>query len=338
MRPELAAAILELRVSHPSWGPRKLRALLERLRPEEAWPAASSIGDLLRREGLIAGRRRVRRPLPFTRPFAPVCAPNDLWCIDFKGWFRTGDGARCDALTLSDADSRYLLVCRSVEPTTEGVEPVLERAFRRYGLPRAIRSDNGPPFAGCGAGGLSRLSVGWLKLGIGLERTDPGSPQQNARHERLHGTLKRQTACPPARSLGAQQWRFDRFRREYNELRPHEALGQEPPGEHYRPSQRRYPRRIEEPHYPDDQAVRRVRSNGEIRWNGGLVFLSEALIGEPVGLAETHDGNWIVRFTSYPIGLIDRRTQKLKPFAPPRPGRHKAPEHNQKTVNDLTGL
>lgn len=338
MAGEIADAILALRREHPMWGPKKLRALLERRAPETAWPAASSMGELLRREGLVRGRRRRRSPLPLTRPFAPVAAPNDLWTIDFKGWFRTRDGQRCDPLTLSDADSRYLLVCRAVAPTRQGVEPVLEAAMREHGLPRAIRSDNGPPFAGNGAGGLSRLAVTWLKLGIRLERTDPGAPQQNGRHERMHGTLKAETARPPADTLSDQQARFDRFRQEYNQLRPHEALGQHTPASRYRASPCPYPNRIEEPHYGAEQAVRRVRSNGEIRWGGELVFLSEVLVGEPVGVSETRTGDWIVHFADWPLGLIDRRTRKLRPFAPPRPGRRKpAPEQTGETVNDVPG-
>lgn len=339
MASEIAEAIISLRCAHPSWGPKKLRAVLTRREPETTWPALSSMGDLLRREGLVRSRRRRRTPLPLSRPFAPVRAPNDLWCIDFKGWFRTGDGQRCDPLTLSDADSRYLLVCRGVAPTLEGVDPVIEAAFREHGLPLAIRSDNGPPFAGNGAGGLSRLAVKWIKLGIRIERTDPGSPQQNGRHERMHGTLKEDTAKPPAETLAAQQRRFDRFRREYNEVRPHEALGQETPAKRYGPSPRRRPRRIEEPAYDAEHAVRRVRSNGEIRWAGDLIFVSETLAGEPVGVAETETGDWLVCFANHPVGLIDRRTRKLRPFAPARPGRRNAArEQTGKSVNDVAGL
>ena len=273
------------------------------------------------------------------QPFADVAAANDAWCIDFKGWFRTGDGQRCDPLTLSDADSRYLLACRGVAPTVDGVDPVTEAAFREHGLPLAIRSDNGPPFAGNGAAGLSRLAVKWIKLGIRLERTDPGSPQQNGRHERMHATLKAETAKPPAETLAGQQRRFDRFRREYNELRPHEALGQDTPASRYRPSARSYPQHIAEPHYDAEQAVRRVRTNGEIRWGGDLIFISETLVGEPVGVAETETGDWIVRFADYPIGLIDRRTRTVRPFAPARPGRRKGKrEQTWKPVNDVSGL
>ena len=334
----IADAIIALRHERPSWGPKKLRAVLDRRFPDVAWPAPSSMGDLLRREGLVRSRRRRRTSLPLSRPFAPVVAPNDLWCIDFKGWFRTGDGQRCDPLTLSDADSRFLLACRVVNPVMEDVDRAVDAAMRKHGLPHAIRSDNGPPFAGNGAGGLSRLAVKWIKLGIRIERTDPGSPQQNGRHERMHGTLKAETAAPPAGSIAAQQRRFDRFRAIYNHERPHEALGQETPASRYRASPRRYPRRIEEPMYDPEHAVRRVRSNGEIRWGGDLIFVSEPLVGEPVGVAETETGDWIVRFADHLVGLIDRRTRKLRPFAPPRPGNRKAcREQNRKTVNDVSG-
>jgi putative transposase len=334
MPAEIADAIIALRGEHPSWGPKKLRAVLMRRAPETIWPAASSMGDLLRREGLVRSRRRRRMPLPVSRPFAAVGAPNDLWCIDFKGWFRTRDGARCDPLTLSDADSRFLLACRAVRPVGAEVDGVTDRALREYGLPRAIRSDNGPPFAGTGAGGLTRLAVKWIKLGIRLERTDPGSPQQNGRHERMHGTLKAETAAPPAETIAAQQRRFDRFRAIYNHERPHEALDQNTPASRYEPSARRYPRRLQEPHYEAAQAVRRVRSNGEIRWGGDLIFLSETLVGEPVGIAETETGDWIVSFADVPLGRIDRRSRTLRPFAPARPGRR---EQTGKTVNDVAG-
>ena len=338
MASAIADAIIGLRYEHPSWGPKKLRAVLLRRAPQTAWPAASSMGDLLRREGLVRSRRRRRMPLPVSRPFAAVAAPNDLWCIDFKGWFRTGDGERCDPLTLSDADSRYLLDCRAVRPVAAEVDAVTDVAFREFGLPRALRSDNGPPFASTGAGGLTRLAVKWTKLGIRLERTDPGSPQQNGRHERMHGTLKADTATPPAASCTAQQQRFDRFRAIYNHERPHEALGQETPASRYRPSTRPYPERLEEPHYDAAHAVRRVRSNGEIRWGGDLIFLSEALVGEPVGIAETETGDWLVSFADLPVGFIDRRSKILRPFAPARPGRRKAqPEQTTKSVNDVSG-
>ena len=337
MAGEIAAAIVALREAHPFWGPKKLRAKLLQRAPQETWPAASTIGDLLRREGLVGPRPRRRAAPAPTRPFAPVTAPNDLWCIDFKGWFRTRDGVRCDPLTLSDADSRYLLACQIVAPTEAGVRPVVERAMREHGLPRALRSDNGAPFASCGAGGLTRLSVHWLKLGVSLERIAPGRPEQNGRHERLHGTLKRETARPPAANAAAQQARFDTFRRIYNEERPHEGLAMATPASRYVAAPRPWPARLEEPVYDADHAVRRVRSNGQIKWGGDMVFVGEALIGEPVGVAETPDGDWIVRFAGVDLGLIDRHTKKLRRFAAPRPGRGEAAEQTRKTVNHVSG-
>jgi putative transposase len=335
---EIAEEILAMRRRYPYFGPRKLLKKLEDRYGSQQWPAASTIGDLLRREGLSAPRRRRRCAMPVTRPFALVTAPNDTWCADYKGWFRTTDGQRCDPLTISDAYSRFLMTCRIVAPTMEGTRPWFERAFREFGLPRAIRTDNGPPFASPGAGGLSRLSVEWMKLGIKLERIDPGCPQQNGRHERFHRTLKEQTSRPPAATARQQQVRFDRFREHYNHDRPHEALDQETPASCYTASPRPYPDRIEEPWYDPDHAVRRVRPRGDIKWGGDCVFISEVLVGEPVGIAETDDGDWIVRFADIDLGCIDHKTKKLRRFAAPRPGRRKAAqEQTAKTVTHVPG-
>jgi putative transposase len=333
---ETAKAIIAARRRYPYFGPRKLLAVLRRQDAQVIWPAASSVGDLLRREGLSVPRRRRRRAVPVTQPFLSVDAANDVWCADFKGWFRTADGTRCDPLTISDAYSRFLITCRIVDPTTEGVSPWFNRALRELGLPRALRTDNGPPFASTGAGGLSRLSVEWIKLGIKLERIDPGAPQQNGRHERFHGTLKAQTSQPPAANPRQQQRRFDRFREHYNYERPHEAIGQEMPASYYSPSLRPYPERIEDPWYDANHAVRRVRTSGEIKWGGDFIFVSETLIGEPVGVAETEAGNWIVRFANIDLGIIDRTSKKLRHFAAPRPGRRKA-EQTEKTVTHVSG-
>ena len=340
MAGEIAAAIVALRRERPHWGPKKLRAVLARRAPRQAWPAPSTIGDLLRREGLSAPRRRRRTAVPLSQPFLPVLAPNDLWCIDFKGWFRTADGARCDPLTITDADSRFLIECRIVPETIAAVQPVVDQAFRELGLPRAIRSDNGGPFASStAAGGLTRLSVHWVKLGIRLERIDPGAPQQNGRHERMHGTLKKETTRPPAATPAEQQARFDRFRNDYNDNRPHEALGQVPPTSRYHPSPRPYPDKLEEPWYDADHAVRRVRTSGEIKWGGELIYINEALASEPVGVAETEAGDWIVRFADIELGIIDRSTRKLRRFMAGRPARHKAkPEQTEETVRHVPGL
>ena len=325
MAPEIASAVLALRRDRPHWGPRKLRAILEGRDPSVGWPAASTIGDLLRQHGL-SDRRRRRPSIPGLvgeTAFAPITAPNDLWCIDFKGWFRTGDGQRCDPLTITDADSRYALVCQIVEPQHGPVEAVVLAAFKHYGLPKAIRSDNGPPFATVGPGGLSRLSLGWLKAGIALERIAPGQPQQNGRHERFHRTLKQETSKPPAATFGEQQARFDAFCHDYNHHRPHEALGQKPPASRWRPSPRRYPEALAQPWYDAHHAVRRVRPSGEIKWGGRAVFVSQTLAGEPVGIAETRDGAWLVRYAHIDLGIIDPTTSRLIRFVPPRSGRHK---------------
>jgi hypothetical protein len=248
-----------------------------------------------------------------------VATANDVWSVDFKGWFRTGDGRRCDPLTVSDAFSRYLLACRSVRrPDHDHVRPVFEALFCEFGLPGAMRHDNGPPFATVAAGGLSQLALWWLKLGIRSERIAPGKPQQNGRHERMHATLKQATADPPAATLGAQQRRFNDFRRDFNEERPHEALGQKPPASLYAASPRAYPCPLREPVYAPDQAVRRVRSNGEIKWGGELVFISEVLAGEPVGIAETEGGAWRVCFADVELGFIDARTGTLRRQPRPR--------------------
>jgi putative transposase len=331
-------AILDLRRARPHWGPKKLRAVLQRENGATRWPVASTIGDLLRREGLSVPRRRRRRAVPTTQPFQPVLASNDLWCIDFKGWFRTGDGRRCDPLTLTDAYSRLLIECRIVPPTGEGVFPVVERAMRELGLPRAIRSDNGHPFASTGAGGLTPLSLHWVKLGIRLERIEPGAPQQNGRHERMHGTLKAETAQPPAATLEEQQARFDAFRRDFNQNRPHEALNQETPERYYQPSPRAYPSKIEDPCYAAHLAVRRVRSNGEIKWAGEHIFISQVLTGELVAIAETEDGDWRVSFADIELGIVDRSTKKLRRARAgrsPRPGAK--PEQTEETVRHVTG-
>jgi putative transposase len=333
---EVRQAILDLRLERPSWGPRKLKARLERIEPALLWPAASTIGDLLRREGLSRERRRRRSAIAVERPFSTVTGPNEVWCADFKGWFRTGDGTRCDPLTVSDAYSRFLLDCRIVPPCGDEVSRSFKRLFNRYGLPKAIRTDNGSPFASTGAGGLTRLSVEWLKLGIKLERIEPGAPQQNGRHERMHRTLKTETAHPPAATPGQQQRRFDAFRQSYNHERPHEALGQQTPAEHYEASDRPA-RRASEPRYDADHVERRVRSNGEIKWAGELIFVSQALIGETIGVTETEDGHWLVRFADVELGLLERGSNRMRRFTAPRPGRRKAAEQTGETVTHVPG-
>lgn len=336
---ELVVELIQARQRKPYWGPKKLLAMLGRQYPDWPWPAPSTVADMLRREGLSEPRRRRRRALTLERPFAAVNAANDAWCIDFKGWFRTGDGTRCDPLTVSDAHSRYLLGLEIIEPVTSAVEKITDRLFGEYGLPARIRSDNGPPFASSGAGGLTRLSARWAKMGIGLERIYPGKPQQNGRHERMHGTLKAQTCDPPAQTAAEQQRWFDAFRQEYNFERPHEALGQTPPAQLYSASARAFCTRLEDPDYGPHEQVRRVRTSGEVRWRGGLIFISEALIGEAIGISERQDGHWLVRFADVPLALIDRYTGKLTRFGPGRPPKPQSRPHPNpaNTVSDVTG-
>jgi len=317
--------LIALREQHPYWGARKLLEVLHRRDPHTWWPAASTVTDILKRAGLVNPRRRRRRAEPLSQPFAAVAAANDTWCIDFKGWFRTADGERCDPLTVTDTHSRYILGLRIMPERSQPVREAVDVLFKEYGLPLSIRSDNGSPFASIGAGGLSTLSVHWVKLGIRLERIVPGCPQQNGRHERMHATLKAETTRPAAGNLAAQQARFDRFRAEFNHQRPHEALGQQMPAEHYQRSPRPMPERVPEPWYDAEHAVRRVRPTGEIKWGGERVFISEALAGEPVGIAEGENGDWLVRFASVDLGIIDRRTKKLNRFAAPHPPRGEAP-------------
>jgi putative transposase len=317
----VSRAVVAVRHAHPSWGAKKIRAWLERKRPETSWPAESTIAALLDREGLVK-RRRVRRHVPSSPAGLSVCAAaNDVWGADFKGWFRLGNGQRCDPLSLSDLASRYVLRLQAVERTdTAHVWPIFDAAFREFGPPKAMRSDNGPPFASTGAGGLTELAVRLIKVGVVPERIAPGKPQQNGRHERLHLTVQQETASPPAANRRAQQRRFDAFRRVFNAERPHEALGQLPPAAVYDPPPRSYSGRLREPEYDTDQVVRRVRQSGEIKWKGDLIFIGQALVGEPVGLIETEDGCWELHYGPIELGHIDPdgTFTRLKAGARPR--------------------
>ncbi len=303
---ETEQAIVDFREKHPHWGPRKLRVKLKESQPARCWPAASTIGELLRRRGLSVSRTRRRKSTPSTQPFGSCTQANEVWCIDFKGWFRVQDGRRCDPLTLSDAETRYLLRCQTVEqPNGKHVRGVLEAAFREYGIPLAIRSDNGSPFASTGLAGLSQLSVWWMRLGIGLQRIKPGKPQENGRHERMHRTLKQCTASPPAATLRAQQRAFDVFRQEYNHERPHEALGQIPPGRVYECSPRPYCSRLSEVVYPEFMQQREVQQHGQIRFQGSKYFLGQVLFQQRVGLAQIDSRYWFVCFMNLALGALD---------------------------------
>ena len=319
---EMERAIVDFRRKHMKWGPRKIVASMGRKYAQwEQWPAASTVGAILKRHGLVIARKRKRRAKPTPGTLTPYEGVNQVWCADFKGWFRTGDTTRCDPLTISDGHSRYLLRCQAmVAPRLDAVQGVFEATFREYGLPCVIRTDNGVPFASTGLGGLSRLSVWWIKLGINPERIRPGNPQQNGRHERLHRTLKEEAISPPAANPRAQQRAFDRFRKEYNYERPHEALGQRPPASVYVPSSRSFPARIREMEYPAEMVVRKVKMHGDIPWKGSTAFLSQTLAGEVVGLKQIDERYWRVHFGQLELGELDTHELRIRPVARPQGG------------------
>ncbi len=313
---DIEQMVLELRQAHMRWGPRKLKKVLERDEPGRTWPASSTIGSLLKREGLVVARKKRLRTAPYTAPLAHADQANRVWCADFKGWFRTADGERIDPLTISDAHSRYLLRCQAVEKTnTARVQGIFEAAFREYGLPQAIRTDNGPPFASHAISGLSRLALWWIKLGIVPERIEAGHPEQNGRHERMHRTLKQETAQPPAANRREQQRKMDRFREEYNQVRPHEALEMQTPAAVYQSSARKFPARLPEPEYPETMLVRSVRPHGHFRWKKYDVFLSEVFWGEQVGLLPEDDRWFTIYFAEVPVARFDSRKLRVTPLA-----------------------
>lgn len=308
----LAEAIMAMREQEPSWGARKIVARLALDQPQICWPSASVAGAILRRANLVTGRRLRRRAPPRLVGLTVPLRPNHVWGVDYKGWVRLGDGSRCEPLTVTDGFSRYLVgVAATTGTREEQARAVFERLFGRAGLPEAIRTDNGAPFVAAGVTGLTALSVWWIKLGIRHERIDPGRPQQNGRHERFHRTLL-EAMRPRAADRAEQERRFAAFAQNYNERRPHEALGQRPPASLYTTSPRRLPAQLPAPVYPAAAALRQVRSNGEIKWQGRLVHIAGALYGETVALEETTTGEMLVRFYDAPLGVIDRKTMKLR--------------------------
>ncbi len=314
---DVMEAVLACRRRHPRWGAKKLLAVLRRRHPDVAWPARSTVCDHLKARGLVRTRkRRPPAPSPWRSPLTRAAAPNDVWTTDFKGEFRTGDGYYCYPLTVRDAFSRFVLRCdaltaRSLVDTRRG----FERAFAHYGLPHRIRSDNGGPFASPGLGGLSRLSVWWIRLGIMPERIAPGHPEQNGSHEQFHAVLKAHTTRPPAATARAQQRRVAAFCAEYNRERPHEALGDATPAEHYRPSPRPWPCRLPALEYPRHTEVRFVSSNGCVSWSNDPLFLTTALAGEYVAFEEIDDGLWTIRFADVVLARLDARLRRVHPIA-----------------------
>jgi putative transposase len=309
---EVEAVLLEAKRAHPTWGPRKILSYLTQGRPELELPAPSTAGVLFRAAGLSQARpRRRRHRHPGAIPLQAE-VPNAVWTADFKGQFRTGDGLYCYPLTVADAYSRFLLSC-AARLSTKQVEarPSFERLFHEYGLPEAIRTDNGPPFATPAFCGLSKLSVWWIKLGIRHQHIAPGRPEQNGAHERMHRTLKAEATRPPERHQQAQQARFDRFCHEYNEERPHKALGYRRPASLYRPSLRPMPAKLPEPAYPGHYLVRRVSNAGTFRFQSRQLFISDTLLQEDIALEESGDGVWSIYFYDVLLARLDERDFKL---------------------------
>jgi transposase InsO family protein len=333
----LVEALLAVRRRHPRWGPKKLLAVVRRTDPETSWPARATVAALLKRQGLIVPRRRSpRSPAVSGVALPPARRSNEVWTTDFKGEFRTGNGVYCYPLTLRDGFSRFVLRCDGfLARSGAATHRAFERAFREYGLPDRIRSDNGGPFASPGLAGLSQLSVWWVRLGIIPERIAPGHPEQNGSHEQFHSVLKAETARPPAPNCAAQQQRFRRFCRLYNEDRPHEALQDQPPASWYEPSRRRLPARVPPVEYPGHMEVRFVSSNGCISWKGEPLFVATPLAGEHVALEEVDDGVWTLYFAAVALARYDDRRRRLHPLAAFSAGRSassagSAPHQDQK--------
>ena len=311
--PQIVEALLETRRRHPFWGGKKLLTVVHKRHPDWDLPHRSTTCEILKRHGLVPKspkRRRIGHP---GKPSSSILGPNEVWSADFKGQFKTGNGRYCYPLTVTDNFSRYLLGCQALQSTAVNeAKPVFTRLFQQYGLPKRIRTDNGVPFATTTLGRLSRLSAWWVRLGVLPEFIELGKPQQNGRHERMHLTLKAETTRPPAGSLPAQQRKFNRFIDEFNNERPHEALGQQTPASHYQASTREMPRKIKPFVYPDRFEVRYVSRNGGIRWSNGWINVSTVCIGEYVGLEEIDDGLWTVYFGPLKLGRLNERLMRIE--------------------------
>lgn len=311
---EVEERIVGMRLRHQSFGPKKVMDRLRAVEPGRRWPADSTAGEILKRAGLVKARERRRHIPPDPRALVESSGPGESWSADFKGDFRLGDGRRCYPLTITDNYSRYVLQCRGLSrTTTEAVKPWFEWVFREYGLPKTVRTDNGPPFASMAVGGISQLSKWWIRLGIRPERIRPASPSENGRHERMHRSLKAAAITPAAPSLGAQQRRFDAFVHEFNWQRSHEALDRCTPATVHQPSPRAFPAKLPEVHYDSTVTVRRVRHNGEFKWRGRLIYLSEVLAQEPIALLPVDNQRWEIRYSFHLLGTLDEPTLTVSP-------------------------
>lgn len=315
--------ILEVKDKYKAWGPKKILAYLKKEEPEESWPSSTTIGNILDKHGLVIPRKYRKRYPPKTDPLAHAKAPNDLWCIDFKGWFKTKDHVKCDPLTVTDASSRFILYCTKLH-SNKGVDvwETLEKLFYEYGLPTCLRHDNGPPFATNGAGRLSMLSVLLIKAGILPEWIDPGKPYQNGRHERMHRTLKAEATFPLQLTLEEQQMKLKEFQRYFNFERPHEALGQVTPGSIYVPSNRVWDGKLRPPEYGSEFIVKRVRQRGLMSWNGTDIYIGKTLKNEFVGLKENEEGEHSVYYGPVFLGVVDHTGAFTTPSREVRPNRN----------------
>jgi putative transposase len=306
-------ASIEVRCRHPSWGAKKLLSILQQRPPSWSLPGRSTVCDILPRHGVVP-KKRHHRPIGHPgKPTTLIAAPNDVWSADFKGQFKTGDGLYCYPLTVADGYSRMLLGCQALSSTRVAeAKPVFTRLFKEFGLPKRIRTDNGVPFATNTLGRLSQLSAWWVRLGIFPEFIEPGKPQQNGRHERMHRTLKAETTRPPARTRRAQPRRFDPFRQEFNFERPHEALDMQSPASRYEVSPREMPSKLPPLVSPDRFEVRYVSANGGIRWHHRWVNVSHVCVGAYVGLEEIADGIWNVSFGPLKLGRLLERHMRLE--------------------------
>ncbi len=310
---EIADMIIKAKLARQRWGPKKLLARLTYEHPDTQWPALSTASEILRRDGLVKHRHPRQHTPPYTEPFKGCSQPNSVWSADYRGHFRLGNGKLCHPLTLSDNYSRYILGCWALERASyEHTRPWFEWAFREYGLPYAIRTDNGTPFVSVALGGLSRLSVWFIKLGIVPERIEVGEPQQNGRHERMHRTLKEAAVAPPRDNPGQQQRAFNRFVNEFNHERPHEALGQRTPASVYQRSPREYPAKVQSVGYDNATLVRHIHTSGCMKWKGSLIYVSENLIGEEIGLRRISEHEWEVRFSFHPLGVFDELKEEIR--------------------------
>jgi putative transposase len=310
---EVERALMQMRLRHRTWGARKLLHQVGLEQPQLILPQESTVCDMLKRNGLITAKPRRRSIGHPGRPSSVVNGPNDSWSADFKGQFRTGDGIYCYPLTVTDNYSRFILGCQALSGTLlEPTKATFTRLFKEHGLPRSIKTDNGVPFSAPTLGRLSRLSVWWLKLGVMPVLTQPGKPQQNGRHERMHKTLKDETCKPPAGNSQAQQRKFNVFRREFNEVRPHEALDMHTPSQLHTASPRQMPSKLVPMEYPDRFEVRYVSANGGIRWRKQWVNVTSALNGEYVGLEAIDDGLWDVYFSFMKIGRLHERHMRIE--------------------------